>query len=550
MSPSLQPAPQPDQSAAAAAAAYQGSTYSTSGSDGGAPPTSQAGALGAQLSNDSRLKLSLHVLILVLPLTILIFGEALRHPKADIELPIIQLKLRVESVLPIFLMVLSYMLHRAMRYARIVLWNIVHAPDQMTEVARIALDDTEAYKMNSAYYEEVLDPMAAALMSPLSNLKRQWPRLVAWISLASFNVMISLVLYGIILLMLVIMCLYVSTELLSVAASLNAFDFRPHWPIEPTRAIDILILGLSTLLLFLAWLNAAWIALIALLAIVSLLAILLFGGIILAWQTVVFAPVRFVLRTIYDAASQLREKHCDRLFAKEMAAYKKRKDAPNDERIGEYRSRLRLFDAAKAFRSRVRDVEYNFGRQIFDGGRTGVDTGSEWSNLLDRYGFTNLSLCAYLLIVFAQRASIKFVTSDAWRLHKRLEGFLDAYGDPPDDALLAIIGKAKARSLSDTEREQAATQIRARNATISPRGTEIRRLYEHWQRRLTKLISGKSTLYSPGVDIFELSETGKKYFEEPESKNTAFNEPVPVRGAGDSKIVTYLLGLLGRIADA
>jgi hypothetical protein len=397
MSPTLQPAPKPDQSAAAT---FEASTYSTSGSDGGAPPTSQAGALGAQLSNDRRLKLSLHVLILVLPLTILIFGEALRHPEADIELPIIQLKLRVESVLPIFLMILSYMLHRAMRYARIVLWNIVYKPDQMAKLARIALDDTEAYKMNSAYYEEVLDPMAAALMSPLSNLERQWPRLVAWISLASFNVIISLVLYGIILLMLVIMCLHISAGLLSVAASLNAFSFRPHWPIEPTQAIDILILGLSTSLLFLAWLNAAWIALIFLLAVVGLLAI---GAVILTRQTVVFAPVRFVLRTIYDAASQLREKRRDRHFAKEMAAYKTRKDAPNDERIGEYRSRLRLFDAAKAFRSRARDVEHNFGERIFDGGRTGVDTGSEWSDLSDRYGFTNLSMCAYLLMVFAQR---------------------------------------------------------------------------------------------------------------------------------------------------
>jgi hypothetical protein len=128
--------------------------------------------------------------------------------------------------------------------------------------------------------------------------------------------------------------------------------------------------------------------------------------------------------------------------------------------------------------------------------------------------------------------------------------FLAAYVDPPDDALLAIIGKAKARSLSDTEREQAATQMRARNATISPRGTEIRRLYEHWQRLLTKLITGKSTLYAPGADVFKLLETAEKYFKEPESKNTAFNEPVPVRGAWDSKIVTYLLELLELIADA
>jgi hypothetical protein len=100
-------------------------------SDGRAPPVNPTGAFEIQLSNDNRLKSALHSLILVLPVAILIFGEALRHPDADIELPIIKLKLHVSAILPIFLMILSYVLHRAMRYARIVLWNNVQSPEQM-----------------------------------------------------------------------------------------------------------------------------------------------------------------------------------------------------------------------------------------------------------------------------------------------------------------------------------------------------------------------------------------------------------------------------------
>jgi membrane protein implicated in regulation of membrane protease activity len=548
MSPSLQPAPQPSQSAAAAPAAYRASTYSTSGSDGGAPPASRADSLRVELNNDSRLKSALHVLILVLPLTILIFGEALRHPDADIELPIIKLKLRVASVLPIFLMILSYMLHRAMRYARIVLWNMVHSPNQMTEVARISLDDTEAYKMNSAHYEEVLDPMAAALMSPLSNLKRQWPRLVAWISFAGFNMIMSLAVYGIILLMLGIMCFHVTKELLSVATSLDAFSFRPHWPLDPTRAIDILILGLSTLLLFLAWLNAAWIVLLALLAIIAVLAILLFGCIILAWQTVVFAPVRFVLRAVYNIASRMREKHRNRIFAKETADYTKRRGS-DEERVAEYRSRLKLFNAAKDLKSRQQHtVERYFGYRILEGGRTGIDEGSEWGDLIRSYGFTYLTICSYYLMVFAQLAPLKFVTTDAWGLHRELERIMDAYSDPPDPDLHAAMKQAA--SLSHPERRELAARIFARNASIAPRGLEIDRLNRQWEPELTKLITGKAVLDHPKVNIWKLSEAAEKYFGEPESKNATFQEPSPVRGARDSRVVTFLLGLLGRAANA
>jgi hypothetical protein len=132
---------------------------------GGPHPKNSAGPFEIQLSNDERCKDALHKLVLVLPLTILIFEQALLHPDRAIKLPLIDLELEVREVTPLFLMLISFMLYRALRYSRIVLWTIIHVPQQRNAVCQIALDDTEAYKMNSAYYEETLDPMAVSLLA-------------------------------------------------------------------------------------------------------------------------------------------------------------------------------------------------------------------------------------------------------------------------------------------------------------------------------------------------------------------------------------------------
>jgi hypothetical protein len=93
------------------------------------------------------------------------FEQALLHPSEKIKLPLVELELKVKEVLPLFLMLISFMLYRALRYARIVLWTIAHLPDQVATAGQIVLDDAEGYKIKSAYYEEVLDPMAAALVA-------------------------------------------------------------------------------------------------------------------------------------------------------------------------------------------------------------------------------------------------------------------------------------------------------------------------------------------------------------------------------------------------
>jgi hypothetical protein len=272
---------------------------STSGSGGDPPSGPSAGAFEIGLSNDTRTKTALHALVLVLPLAILIFWQALQHPNLDIELPILKLKLKIMEVLPLLLLLVSFMLHRAVRYARIVLWNIGQAPEQMGEVARIALDDADAYKINSAYYDDVLDPMAADLNVPLNSLTRQWPMIVVQFSFATFNVIMSILTYGIIFMMLVVMCLYVSTELFSLTSPLTPIPIRPSWFRDPIRVIGILVFSLAGLLLFLAWLNAAVAVLIALLIILNLVLVPLFGGIAFVWRSILFALVRLVLRVLH-----------------------------------------------------------------------------------------------------------------------------------------------------------------------------------------------------------------------------------------------------------
>jgi len=258
MSPQLQRARQADPTPRVVAA-YAEATATTSNDGGGGSPSAE----GTILYHHGRTRNALHVLVLVLPLTILIFGEALRHPDADIELPVVKLKLHVEAIFPIFLMILSFMLFRAMRYSRIVLWNIAHLPGQILRVGQLALDDTEAYKMNSAHYEEAFDSMAADLILPMRNLAWQWIYSMTWYAFVSLSVIVSLAIYSAICLLLGVMCFYVSEQFIAVASSLGALSWGSNWAIDPVGAIDALIMALSGALLSFAWFNGAIAVLIA-----------------------------------------------------------------------------------------------------------------------------------------------------------------------------------------------------------------------------------------------------------------------------------------------
>jgi hypothetical protein len=243
--------------------ATRATEYSSQGS--GAPPSdtppdNRASALEAQLTNGTRLKTALHRLVLVLPLTLIIFVEALRHQEENVKLPLLELDIKIASVIPIFMMLICYMLYRAMRYCRIVIWTVLILPEQINSVTQIVLDNTEAYKIKSAYYEEVLDPMVADVVAELQNSKSNLVRALSSNALPMLNWIKSFVVYCFIFLVLTFMLFYVSQELFYATTSLKIDGFKFRWLSEPTAAIDVLLLGLSSLLLLFSWLNATSVA--------------------------------------------------------------------------------------------------------------------------------------------------------------------------------------------------------------------------------------------------------------------------------------------------
>jgi hypothetical protein len=152
---------------------------------GGAPPP-KTPVLAMELAADSRFKSALHRLVLVLPLTLLIFEQALRHPTVEIELPIIKLKILMQTVMPIFFLILSYMIFRGMRYSRLVLLNIFDIPTRTNQLIEIVVDNADAYKINSAYCDETLDPTAADLIEEFqegSHLVRTFSKISIWFNI-------------------------------------------------------------------------------------------------------------------------------------------------------------------------------------------------------------------------------------------------------------------------------------------------------------------------------------------------------------------------------
>ena len=158
---------------------------SSAAGSGGAPPP-ETPVLAMELAADSRFKSALHRLVLVLPLTLLIFEQALRHPTVEIELPLIGLKVLMQTVMPIFFLILSYMIFRGMRYSRLVLLNIFDIPTHTNQLIEIVFDNADAYKINSAYYDETLDPTAVGLIEEFQkelHLVRTFSKISIWFNI-------------------------------------------------------------------------------------------------------------------------------------------------------------------------------------------------------------------------------------------------------------------------------------------------------------------------------------------------------------------------------
>jgi hypothetical protein len=533
---SQQPQEMQQRPKAASLAAEQ--AESTQSASGGAPPAeaNPARGLEAQLANDDRTRARLHGLVLVLPLAVLIFGQALRFPKQEIELPIISLKLKVEEVLPVFLLILSFMLHRAMRYARIVLWSILDTPGQLREAARISLDDTEAYKMNSAYYEDVLDPMTALL------IRWRWKLagLFARTSLITFNVIVAFTVYGLILLMLAVMAYYVSASVIDLSNQWHVAQYRPRWPIDAQEAVDILVLGISAILLGLAWLNAAWIIITPAAAIfvgIARVILAFFGLMRRALRS--GSPGKFVLGAIVSNANRLREHHRDRVLARDLERFHELRDAAYYERHAEeHRTRRGLYDYANGLLRKLFNLEFQYGLFIFDHGKDG-----EWDKVEKTFGFRDLLRCLTYLEIAAHRAPLDFVIWQAPRLARQLVAIMNGYTVPLDEALDALVKRGS--SLTPEEQESASVMIRARNAQIPGQGDQIRALREGWERKLCKAGFGKARFESV-LEVDDCIVAATEHFKQPEE--TELIELLPQRGARDWKWVTRVLAWLDAIS--
>lgn len=482
----------------------------------------------AELSNNNRIKSALSALVLVLPVAVLIFGEALRHPKTEFELPIVKLKLLLGEILPIFLLLVSYMLHRAMRYQRILLWNLGSAPGQIAEVARISLDDSEAYKTKSAYYEDVLDPMAAFFVSEHSRGGGGLSR-ITWVSFVSFNVLFWLIVYGVISLILFTMCLFVTNELFSMVGSSLVFSFRPSLPIDFPRAIEALTLALSALLLLLAWLNATLIVLMALSMVLTVVLFIVIEGTPLVWRSVVFAPVRYALQGAYKLASHIRDRRRERILTERTAAFLKRKEESMACKFVEFRSRLRLFQYVRKLQDSLPAVEARLGKNVF--GYEG------WNAIQQRFGLSGISSSLSHLTIIARLAPIDLVSGDAMARCARLEEILDVYGPKNGHDSTSTLASVAS---SESEQQELRKQILDQNASIQPKRFEIQEICKACDEETTKILGGQKW----GDALSD----AWKYFHDPESEYEALGERPPKLRY--SKMASFLLRLLERAAFA
>jgi len=535
---SLQRAPEPTRQAAQ----Y---VYRTShgGGDGNPPQTGMVGPLEVGLSNDNRAKSSLNRLVLVLPLAVLIFEQAISNPVSDIELPVLKIKVAYESVLPILLMLISYMLYRALRYARIVLWNIGYLPKNMEQVGQIVLDNSDAYKINSSHYEEVVDSMGAALLVRWGNLRREWVKTASWYAVVGYNLVATLIVYSAIFLALVVTAAYVSQKwfvLLPPWADLLSFGQTLS-----TKTISVLVLCISASLLLLAWFNVLSTVCVAVWGVLGFAIRMVVWAISFLSTTVIFVPFLPMFRWMFVTGTNIRERHRDRTLAKAKSAYSRRKyDFINaNPSVVDFKARRELSWRLTDMQVRLWKIQVNFGRRVLPGGDR-YEEGSLWSQTSGRYGLSSLSLCIDALRVLAHRAPVNFL-SDEWpQLHDRLDKLLCSYELDPPESFLNLMKEDK---IAPPDRQQAVEIILKWLESVPSIDEEATSLRRDCDKQLESVLSSEGDRY-PFVDIFRLREIAEKYFAQFDADVAGFAEPEPVRGARDWAFVSRLLDVLRRAA--
>jgi hypothetical protein len=523
MAPATQAAPEPRRTS------Y---VYSTSTGDGGgtgSPPD----RLAIRLASDGRYRNKLHVMILVLPVSILIFIEALRHPKDKIKLPIIGLDLEINSLLPLLLLVICYLLYRAIRYSRRLLVNILVLPSQ---VAEIAFDSKEAFKVDTAY-DEVVDEMLIDFL----DHENRFVRAVARFVFTGSNVFMSAAIYGLIFVILVYAALFVTSEIPTVLAS-NQFDpFKPRWPSDPSLALNLLLLGLCAFLLGLAWINAGIVLIVVSLGLLALILVIVVGGLFAIGRLVraiyrsrFFLPLKWIFGAAMASVLWLRERSREKRFRIEEARY--------DELVQEFKKspafvgyveRLQMY--SKLSEERPRLVLIN--RVIREDARPRYSYETDWWPLMKRSGLNAVEACVDLLAGLLQHAPLDQVKAQ----YERLKPIVDAFS--PDETLLDA--SRHWETLDSVEKEKSVADLRKWLTAMPSREIEL----DSMQIELQAAIKG---LDQEGRAISRVYfgdhwDEASKYFARPSLENAGLSTAKPIRGSHDWRAVTYLIDILGRL---
>jgi hypothetical protein len=468
----------------------------------------------------------------------LIFIEALRHPDKEIKLPLVDLELEIKTLLPILLLVVSYMLYRALRHSRIVLWNILFLPSQ---VAELAFDSKEAYKVESPPYDETFDRMFVEFRDH-ENRVVQW---LARFTFTSFNIIRSLAIYGLIFAMLVYVALYLTKELPTVAPSIHFDLSKPQWPTDPALALDLLVLGLSILLLGLAWINAGITILAASLIVLGLalgisyrLAQTIARAIAVIYSTRLFSPLWAIFRAAQRSVLWLREKSRDRRLNKDQERYKRRADQfSSTPEFAHYQERLELFLKVDELSRCV-----NMMDGVIDGdvGQNRVSE-SDWWPIVLGSGFLTLQKCLDRLKGVAQYAPL----DEFRKRYEELKPLVDAFIPKSDDPLLSA---SRLEERNSAESKQTARDLRAWLSSIPPKvKEELNLVAVHLGVILQSL--GREGRGLSDKHHRDLGREASIYFASPALENAEFKVPKPVRGSHDWRVVTYLINILARLGQ-
>jgi hypothetical protein len=205
----------------------------------------------------------------------------------------------------------------------------------------------------------------------------------------------------------------------------------------------------------------------------------------------------------------------------------------------EFRPRIMLYNAADELELRISRADLLFGIPLITYEK-GYEE-SELYKLMVRYGLMDIFTCTNYLKVFAQCAPLEFISSDAWSLHETLKSIVEAYESPLDNGLLALMQKGLSAGFSARERRKAESVVHVRAKTIRSQASEISELEREFERKDLNLFGkdGHHKRYS----IFEAKKVADTYFRQSGAQGKGFAERPPIRGARDSRIVSYWLGV-------